>query len=110
LRAMIFAVGGQARPCRRLGMQSHDWFLPEPEPPSAHDQAKGIPWQRQDRFASGGWGGSQEFALHCSSLRFRNRVSKELDCAGVVRFAENCAVPPQAKATCGVPSPARRSA
>ena len=38
LWAMIFAVGGQARPCRRLGMQSHDWFLPEPEPPSAHNQ------------------------------------------------------------------------
>src|ERR1700751_2915078 len=31
LGAMVFAVCGQAR-CRRLGMQSHDSVLPEPEP------------------------------------------------------------------------------
>src|SRR5262249_59546319 len=33
LGAMVLAVCGQAGPCRRLGMQSHDSVLPEPKPP-----------------------------------------------------------------------------
>jgi hypothetical protein len=56
LRTMVLAVGRQScprcpRPCRRLGMQSHDSFLPEPHPLPI-DKGRIIPWQRQDRFAS----------------------------------------------------------
>src|SRR6516165_4665413 len=68
LGTMVLAVCGQAGPCRRLGMQSHDSALPEPEPPSTHNEANRIQWHRQDRFASIRWGLHEN--SHCIATAF----------------------------------------
>src|SRR5689334_6051003 len=68
LWAMIFAVGGQPRPCRSVGMQSHDLVLPEPEPPSAQDTAYWHSMAAARQICVVPAGASPKSALHCNKF------------------------------------------
>src|SRR5215468_9693355 len=67
LGTMVLAVCGQAGG-RRLGMQSHDSVLPEPEPPSARNTRYRHSVAAARQICVDTVSDSRKFALHCNNF------------------------------------------